>query len=121
MLKVLGSPRRACDGITRRESLQFTAAGLLGGLGLPQILQADETRRRNRPGRAKSVILLYLLGGAATQDMIDLKPSGPADIRGEFRPISTSVPGIQVCEHIDRKSTRLNSSHIQKSRMPSSA
>ena len=104
MLKVLGSPRRACDGITRRESLQFTAAGLLGGLGLPQILQADEARRRSRPGRAKSVILLYLLGGAATQDMIDLKPSGPADIRGEFRPISTSVPGIQICEHMPRTS-----------------
>jgi hypothetical protein len=104
MLKLLGSPRRACDGITRRESLQFAAAGLLGGLGLPQILQADEARRRNRPGRAKSVILLYLLGGAATQDMIDLKPSGPADIRGEFRPISTNVPGIQICEHLPRTS-----------------
>src|SRR5262245_40868288 len=104
MLKLLGSPRRACDGITRRESLQFTAAGLLGGLGLPQILEADETRRRNRPGRAKSVILLYLLGGAATQDMIDLKPSGPADIRGEFQPISTSVPGIQISEHLPRMS-----------------
>ncbi len=115
MLKLLGSPRRACDGITRRESLQFTAAGLLGGLGLPQILQAAETRRRNRPGRAKSVILLYLLGGAPMQDMIDLKPNAPADIRGEFNPISTSVPGIQVCEHLPRTSRWLHKMALVRS------
>jgi hypothetical protein len=105
MLTMLGSPRRACDGITRRETLQVGGLGLLGGFGLPQPLQAEESsRRRDRPGRAKSVILLYLLGGAATQDMIDLKPTGPSEIRGEFRPISTSVPGIQVCEHLPRMS-----------------
>jgi hypothetical protein len=116
MLTLLGSPRRACDGITRRETLQFTAAGLLGGLGLPQILQADESeRRRNRPGRAKSVIVLYLLGGAAMQDMIDLKPNAASDIRGEFRPISTSVPGIQICEHLPRTSRWLHKMALVRS------
>jgi hypothetical protein len=104
MLTLLGSPRRACDGITRRESLQFGAGTLLAGLGLPQILQAEETRRRNRPGQAKSVILLYLLGGAATQDMIDLKPNASPEVRGEFQPISTNVPGIQIGEHLPRMS-----------------
>src|SRR5207249_3109374 len=102
--------------ITRRETLQFTAAGLLGGLGLPQILQADESeRRRNRPGRAKSVIVLYLLGGAAMQDMIDLKPNAASDIRGEFRPISTSVPGIQICEHLPRTSRWLHKMALVRS------
>jgi hypothetical protein len=104
MLTVLGSPRRACDGLTRRETLKVGALSALGAFGLPQLLDAGEARRASRPGRAKSVILLYLLGGAATQDMIDLKVNGPADIRGEFQPISTNVPGIQLCEHLPRMS-----------------
>jgi hypothetical protein len=104
MLTVLGSPRRTCDGLTRRETLQAGALSLLGGLALPQRLIADEERRQRRPGRAKSVIMLYLLGGAATQDMIDLKPNAASEIRGEFRPIATNVPGIQICEHLPRMS-----------------
>src|SRR5436190_2651815 len=101
MLTMLGSPRRTCDGLTRRETLQAGALSLLGGFGLPQLLAAEEARQ-HRPGRAKSVIVLYLLGGAATQDMVDLKPSAPAEIRGEFKPIATNVPGIQVSEHLPR-------------------
>ena len=82
---------------------------MLGGFGLPQLLQAESPGtavpgRRRRPGKAKSVILLYLLGGAATQDMIDLKPNAAAEVRGEFNPISTNVPGIRVCEHLPRMS-----------------
>src|SRR3954447_14490157 len=99
MLTVLGSPRRSCDGMTRRESLQVGALGSLGLFGLPVLAEGNELPPRGRPGRAKSVILLYLLGGAATQDMIDLKPKAPDGVRGEFRPIATSVPGIQICEH----------------------
>ena len=106
MLTMLGSPRRACDGITRRESLKAGALSVLGGFGLPHLLQAEQSRPAGTPqtGKAKNVILLYLLGGAATQDMIDLKPDAPAEIRGEFRPIATNVPGIQVCEHLPRMS-----------------
>lgn len=51
-------------------------------------------------GKAKSVIVLYLLGGAPTQDMCDLKPNAPSGIRGEFNPIDSNVPGIQLCEHL---------------------
>jgi hypothetical protein len=109
MLTMLGSPRRACDGLTRRETLQAGSLALLGGFGLPQLLQAQERPRprgrgMDRLGRAKSVILLYLLGGAATQDMIDLKPNAPSEIRGEFNPIATSVPGIRICEHLPKMS-----------------
>lgn len=99
MLTMLGTPRRCCDGITRRETLKAGALTALGGFGLPQFLQAQEAGHVG-PGKAKSVILLYLLGGAATQDMWDLKPAAPPEIRGEFKPIDTNVAGIQIGEHL---------------------
>ncbi|HUG92540.1 MAG TPA: DUF1501 domain-containing protein [Planctomycetaceae bacterium] len=101
MLTVLGSPRRCCDGLTRRETLKVGALSALGGFGLPELLAAGEAGHVGPGrGRAKSVILLYLLGGAATQDMFDLKPGAPAEIRGEFRPIGTTAAGVEICEHL---------------------
>ncbi len=101
MLTVLGHPRRFCDGITRRDALRAGALGLLGGFfGTPAGAAAEDLPRRG--GRARSVIVLFLHGGAATQDMFDLKPDAPAEVRGEFRPVATSAPGIQVCEHLPR-------------------
>lgn len=110
MLTMLGSPRRACDGMTRRETLKAGALGLLGGFGLPQLFQAEalQAGERRRQGRAKSVILLYLLGGAATQDMIDLKPNAPSEIRGEFNPVATNVPGIRITEHLPQMGRWMN-------------
>src|SRR5262249_58576874 len=91
MLRMLGTPRRCCDGITRRETLAAGALTLLGGgFTLPNLLRAEQVSRQ--PGKAKSVILLYLLGGAATQDMWDLKPNAPTEVRGEVKPIATSAP-----------------------------
>jgi hypothetical protein len=102
MITLLGSHRRLCDGLTRRETLKAGALSLLGGaFNLPSLLWAEE-KRRARPGKAKSVILLYLLGGAPTQDMFDLKPGAPEKIRGEFKLIATNVPGIQIGEHLPR-------------------
>jgi Protein of unknown function (DUF1501) len=104
MVTMLGSPRRLCDGLTRRETLKAGALSLLGGgFTLPNLLWADENRPANaRPGKAKSVILLYLLGGAPTQDMYDLKPDAPERIRGEFKPIASNVSGMQICELMPR-------------------
>src|SRR5438876_10263385 len=104
MLTMLGSRRRLCDGLTRRETLKAGALSLLGGaFNLPALLWAEENRgARVRPGKAKSVILLYLLGGAPTQDMFDLKPNAPDKIRGQFKPIASNVSGIQVCELLPR-------------------
>jgi hypothetical protein len=104
MITLLGSPRRCCDGLTRRETLRAGALSLLGGFfDLPSLLALEERRGPARPpGRAKSVMLLYLLGGAATQDMFDLKPDAPTGVRSEFRPIPTSAPGIRVCEYLPR-------------------
>lgn len=102
MITMLGTPRRYCDGITRRETLKAGALSLLGGgFTLENLLRAEEGRR-HRPGKAKSVILLFLGGGAATQDMWDLKPEAPVGIRSEFKPIATNVPGIQICEHLPK-------------------
>jgi hypothetical protein len=104
MITVLGSPRRSCDGLTRREALRVGALSLLGGyFNLPSLLAMEASGSPHvRPGRARNVILLYLQGGPATQDMFDLKPNAPSGIRSEFRPIATTAPGLTVCEYLPR-------------------
>jgi hypothetical protein len=102
MITVLGNPRRTCDGLTRREALTAGALPLLGGLfNLPSLLALEASGRARKP-RVKSVLFLYLQGGPATQDMWDMKPAAPAEVRGEFKPIRSNVPGIDVCEHLPR-------------------
>jgi hypothetical protein len=104
MITLLGSPRVSCDGLTRRETLQAGALSLLGGFfNLPSLLAMEKSGSAHvRPGKAKSVLLVYLQGGPATQDMFDLKPLAPVGIRSEFKPIATSAPGIQICEHLPK-------------------
>jgi hypothetical protein len=104
MITVLGSPRLCCDGVTRRETLKAGALSLLGGFfNLPSLLALEQAARaRPARGKAKSVILLYLQGGPATQDMFDLKPDAPVGIKSEFKPIATSAPGVAVCEHLPK-------------------
>jgi hypothetical protein len=98
MLRVLGRPRRFCDGVTRRQAMTVGALSVLGGgFNLPTLLANED---RKPAGKAKSVLVVYLHGGAPTQDMFDMKPAAPAEVRGEFKPISTNVAGIQVCEHL---------------------
>ena len=116
MLTMLGSPRRCCDGVTRRETLRAGAVSLLGGLTLPQFLHARESRPGPTwEGRAKSVIMLYLLGGAPTQDMYDMKPDAPAEIRGEFSPIPSSAPGVDVCELLPRMARWMHRAAVVRS------
>src|SRR5438309_3995693 len=117
MITLLGSPRRCCDGVTRRETLKAGALSLLGGFfNLPSLLRLEsQSGRVTQPARAKSVILLYLLGGAATQDMFDLKPHAPDGIRSAFRPIATNVPGIQLCEHLPRMAQWMHRAAIVRS------
>jgi hypothetical protein len=117
MITVLGSPRLSCDGQTRRETLKVGALSLLGGFfNLPSLLAFEQAGRVNaRRGQAKSVLLLYLQGGPATQDMFDLKPEAPDGIRGEFRPIATSASGIHVCEHLPRMARWMHRAVIVRS------
>ncbi len=100
MLRILGGQTRLCDGITRRELMRVGALSLFGGLTLPRWLRAAERSSRSAPGPAKSVILFNLLGGPSHIDMFDMKPEAPAEIRGLFRPIQTSLPGLMICEHL---------------------
>ncbi|MCA9104838.1 MAG: DUF1501 domain-containing protein [Planctomycetales bacterium] len=93
------SSRRLCNGVARRDFLSIGTLGL-AGLALPDLLRADEANGGAR--RHKSVIMVYLCGGPPHQDMYDLKVDAPAEIRGPFQPINTSVPGIQICEHLPR-------------------
>jgi hypothetical protein len=117
MITMLGTPRRYCDGITRRETLKAGALSLLsGGFTLENLLRAEEGRPANRrPGRARSVILLFLGGGAATQDIWDIKPDAPIGIRSEFKPIATNVPGIQICEHLTKMARWMHKAAIVRS------
>jgi hypothetical protein len=103
-------PTNGCDDFrasraSRRQVLQIGALGWLG-LGLSDALRAEETSRGGSgPGRsvlADSVIFLHQFGGASHHDTFDMKPDAPAEIRGEFGPIASSVPGLQVCEHLPR-------------------
>ncbi len=115
MITMLGSPRRCCDGITRRETLKAGALGALGGgLSLPQLLAANESGLLGN-GKAKNVMFLFLLGGAATQDMYDLKPEGPTETRGEFQPIRSNVPGIDLCEHLPQMAQWMHKTAIVRS------
>jgi hypothetical protein len=97
MLRITAGNRRLCDGLSRRELLKVGGAGLLG-LDLPGLLAAA-TDARTGP-KAKSLILFVLEGGPAHQDLWDMKPDAPAEIRGEFAPIATTVPGLSFCEHL---------------------
>jgi hypothetical protein len=85
------------DRTSRRGCLRIGALSL-GGLALPQLFQMQAAGAISPSGRRKSVIMVYLPGGASHIDMYDLKPDAPAEYRGEFYPIPTNVPGIDVCE-----------------------
>jgi hypothetical protein len=85
----------------------------LGGLALPQLLEA-EARAGVRKSN-KSVIMIYLPGGPPHQDMFDLKMEAPSEIRGEFKPIPTNVPGIRICEHLPRMAAMMDKLTIIRS------
>ena len=87
---------RLCNGQSRRDFLRIGALGPLG-LSLPGLLRA-ETLHAPAKARAKSVILVYLGGGLSHHDSFDMKPDQPEEIRGKYKPISSNVPGLQVCE-----------------------
>ena len=85
--------------LPRRSFLQLGGLAL-GGLSLPQILRAEAQSGVTRSHKA--VIMIFLSGGPPHQDMVDLKPDAPADVRGEFNPIRTNVPGLDICEHLPK-------------------
>jgi hypothetical protein len=103
MLRILGSPRKLCNGVTRRELLRAGGLGL-AGLSLGDLLASnaraveDPKSRPRSFGRAKNVILLHLYGSPSQLEWADMKPGAPAEIRGELGGIASSLPGCDVCE-----------------------
>lgn len=103
-----------CDGVSRRNFLKIGALGL-GGLTLPQLLRAEAQSGAARPRPHKAVIMIFLPGGPPHQDMFDMKPDAPLDIRGELKPISTNVAGIQICELMPRLAKMMDKMAIIRS------
>ncbi len=86
---------------TRRTALEVGSVGLLGlGMNHLHALRAAAPAGTSASPRARACIYIFLSGGLAQQDSFDLKPNAPADIRGEFKPIATRTPGVQICEHL---------------------
>src|SRR6516165_348171 len=106
MFSLHQQPTRLCDGLSRRELIRVGGLSLLG-LSLPGLVQARQAAEDSRAGasfgKAKNVIFLWLQGGPPQHETFDPKPDAPAEIRGEFQPIATNVPGIQICEHTPRQ------------------
>jgi hypothetical protein len=98
MLEIdLGANPRYCDGVSRRNLLKIGTLGL-GGLTLSQIFAAEAAVGVG--SSSKAIINIHLSGGPSHQDMFDLKPEAPREFRGEFNPIQTNVPGMDICEHM---------------------
>ena len=90
----LGREGQFCDGVSRRRLLQIGGLSF-AGLALPDLLRLEAAQAAKS---AKAIIHIYLSGGPPHQDLFDLKPEAPSEIRGEFRPIESNVPGMPVCE-----------------------
>src|SRR6516162_5756140 len=95
MFILFGKPCRHCDGITRRHFLTAGALGL-GGLTLADVLRAEAAAGKGTSGKA--IINVHLDGGPPHLDTIDPKPDAPSEVRGEFKPIATKVPGLRISE-----------------------
>lgn len=93
-------PSRKCRGVSRRDVLRVGALAL-GGLTLADVLR-NRVTAGTATGRGKSVIMIWMRGGPSHIDSFDMKPHAPAEVRGEFSPIATNVPGIDVCEYLPR-------------------
>ena len=116
MLRILGSPRRLCDGGTRRDFLHVGGLGAFG-LGLGDALRWQEARADSSPpappregargavgsfGKAKACILLFPYGSPPQHETFDPKPDAPAEIQGEMKAIASSVVGLRVCDRLPR-------------------
>lgn len=103
MIGITATRARRCEGMTRREWLYL--GGLApAALALPQVLASEsrgaETRTSGLRRKAKSCLIIFMEGGPSHLDLWDMKPEAPLEVRGEFQPIRTTVPGLHVCEHL---------------------
>jgi hypothetical protein len=108
-------PPAPAGRMPRRGFLQIGTAGI-AGLSLANILRTSALAAADvSTPRAKNVIMVFLTGGPATIDMWDMKPDAPERIRGEFKPIATAVPGVQICEHLPKLARSMHRSTLVRS------
>ncbi len=113
MLTLWGARQRFCDGISRRSFLKIGAFG--AGLTLAEMLRQRAAAGTTPSTPTKSAIMIYLPGGPSHLDMYDLKPDAPKEYRGEFKPINTNVPGVQICELMPRQARMMDKLAIIRS------
>ena len=106
MFRLLGNPKRLCNGLTRRDLLHIGGLGAFG-FGLADDLslrstQAASSRNAHGFGRARSCILIYKYGSPPQHETFDPKPEAPAEVQGELKAIPTSVPGVHISDHLPR-------------------
>ncbi len=115
MLEIGGRTSRNCDGISRRDMLKIGGLSI-GGLTLPGVLRARAAAAAaGRSVKDTAVILVWQAGGPSQLDMYDLKPNAPVEIRGEFRPIASNVPGTYVSEHLPLQARVMDKMSIVRS------
>ena len=114
MLSIQGSYNRRgfCDGKSRRDFLKIGGLAM-GGLSLPDLLRAEAAQKTRSPHKA--VIMVFLPGGPSHQDIFDLKPEAPQEMRAKFNPISTHVDGMQICEELPRLARMMDKCTIIRS------
>ena len=111
----MNSSRPILQQVSRREMLQVGGLGLMN-LTLPQLLHAEQRRSQTEPApTADACIVIFLNGGPSHLGMWDMKPNEGEGIRGEFKPIATSLPGYQMCEHLPRMAKLAHRSTIVRS------
>src|SRR5579864_1867457 len=120
MLRILGSPKRLCTGPTRRDFLHAGSLSLLG-LGLADYFRLSEAQAAPKHGvehhfgKAKACILLYLYGSPSQIETFDMKPNAPVEVRGEFKHIPSSVPGLDVCELLPNLAREMHRTTVLRS------
>jgi len=116
MIDFVGKGSRTCDGVNRRTFMRVGSLAV-GGLTLPGLLRHRAMAQQNGSlsHSKKAVILIWQAGGPSNLDMYDLKMNAPAEIRGEFKPIKTNVPGIEISEHLPLQSKIMDKMSILRS------
>ena len=118
---IVPGPRQTthfCDSIPRRSFLRIGGLAM-GGLSLPELLRAESQAGIGKSHKA--VIMVYLNGGPPHQDMVDLKPDAPREFRGEFSPIKTNIPGLDLCELMPRTARIMDKFAVIRSLVGSNA
>src|ERR1700677_3031143 len=104
---VMADLHSQCSTLSRRGFVQAGFSSVLG-LGLASVLSGQARAETSKPRKTKSLIVIFLNGGASHHDPFDMKPDAPVEIRGQFNPIATSAPGVQICELLPRLAKQMH-------------